>query len=640
MTQPASTQERGIRIAGVRLVHRGGEFDDYRFESGMLNILTGVRNSSKTTTLQVIDYCLGDRGSVVDALKAAVAGEYVEVSTNLRINGRPYTLARSLARGRMNKVNINGDEITADDFSEWILGELGWPRVSIPKGLNPATAAELTPLSFRNTLRHFYRNEDSWTSFADKEAEFTRRAVVSQLLGFSRTRARGQNKDFALAQANRRLAEAQAVNREVQESTRQAVTAISERLQLPLAQTTEQRAAARQEVKTALDATYRQRQQLTAEINNIVAGTSDPEAPAGYDSSLTAAYGDVTSQLNRAIEEAVTLEQLHQEHQRSARTVTAEVSRMERLITSIDFFDALPVRLCPACEQQVDPHRDHGDDACYLCSQPVDDDKRQRRAQIEIRTLKSELSELEDVISRTAADLRAANALREALQVQQTQLAQRLNEERAAQLAPFVATLEHLAAQIAQLEHKLTAFPAIEDILQRRDEATQAVASAQLAVDELDNQPPAPPSAGPSSVDRCELFADRMNGFLARYRDNVWVTGDVSIRDTDLTFYVGTRPWNQGLGAEAKVLFFLAYSYATLFLERDLDQECAFPGLLLLDNPYQQGINPAVVRRVLEDLATAARDTRTQVISTQALQPPRNPATIRQIEMPNVYAAP
>ncbi|MEU4134453.1 hypothetical protein [Streptomyces wuyuanensis] len=159
-------------------------------------------------------------------------------------------------------------------------------------------------------------------------------------------------------------------------------------------------------------------------------------------------------------------------------------------------------------------------------------------------------------------------------------------------------------------------------------------------MDQLDNQPPAPPSAGPSSVDRCELFADRMNGFLARYRDNVWVTGDVSIRDTDLTFYVGTRPWNQGLGAEAKVLFFLAYSYATLFLERDLDQECAFPGLLLLDNPYQQGINPAVVRRVLEDLATAARDTGTQVISTQALQPPRNPATIRQIEMPNVYAAP
>ncbi|WP_314249836.1 hypothetical protein [Streptomyces sp. DSM 40907] len=97
-----------------------------------------------------------------------------------------------------------------------------------------------------------------------------------------------------------------------------------------------------------------------------------------------------------------------------------------------------------------------------------------------------------------------------------------------------------------------------------------------------------------------------MNSFLACYRDTLWVNRDVSIRDTDLTFYVGSRPWDQGLGAEAKVLFFLAYSYATLFLNEDLDQECAFPGLLLLDNPYQQGIAADVVRQALIELAEAA----------------------------------
>lgn len=62
--------------------------------------------------------------------------------------------------------------------------------------------------------------------------------------------------------------------------------------------------------------------------------------------------------------------------------------------TSSSVFDALSVRLCPACEQSIVPQRAHHEDACYLYFQPVNDDKRQRRAQVEIRSLKSELSEL------------------------------------------------------------------------------------------------------------------------------------------------------------------------------------------------------------------------------------------------------
>lgn len=112
-----STSERGLRIAKVTLVHPSGEFDEYAFESSKLNILTGVRNSSKTTTLRV-----------------AVADEHVEVGTYLRIHGQPHTLTRYLTQRRMGKVSIDGSEITAVEFSDWILGELGWPNLRIPKG--------------------------------------------------------------------------------------------------------------------------------------------------------------------------------------------------------------------------------------------------------------------------------------------------------------------------------------------------------------------------------------------------------------------------------------------------------------------------------------------------------------------------
>ncbi|MFF5303287.1 hypothetical protein ACFY5F_28335 [Streptomyces sp. NPDC013161] len=136
------------------------------------------------------------------------------------------------------------------------------------------------------------------------------------------------------------------------------------------------------------------------------------------------------------------------------------------------------------------------------------------------------------------------------------------------------------------------------------------------------------------------MFVERMNEFLHRYRERGWGKGAITINDSDLTFYVGTRPWDQGLGAETKVLFFLAYSYATPFLASDLDEEAAFPGLLLLDNPYQQGIGAIVVDDVLRDLANAAQTTGAQVISTQAVPVPRDPATIREIRMPREYEAP
>lgn len=299
MTKPVTPNpHRGIRIEAVQLVHQSGEIDEYTFRPGMLNILSGVRNSSKTTTLKAIDYCLGDRGGMVEALGSAVAEEYVEITTAVRLNGTPYALRRELRQGRMNKVYVDDTEVTAADFSDWILRQLRWPNLRIPKGLNPATATELVPLSFRNTLRHFYRNEGSWTVFASQEHEYIRRAVVSQLLGFARTRY--TNKDFAIAQAKRRLAEAEAVERDVQASTNQAVTAISERLKIPIARSIEQLTSARQQVRTELDTVYHRRTELTAEINRILQGTSDTDAAIpGYDSTLTAAYQDLSRQLQR-----------------------------------------------------------------------------------------------------------------------------------------------------------------------------------------------------------------------------------------------------------------------------------------------------------------------------------------------------
>jgi hypothetical protein len=298
MTVPTESAQMGLRIRSVNMVHSSGELDEYAFGTAGLSILQGVRNSSKTTTLKVIDYCLGNRDSPAEALKAAVADEYVEVSTQLSINGQPVEIRRSLQHGRQSKVVLNGDEFTVGQFSDRILRELGWPAMNIPKGVQAANAIELVPLSFRSILRHIYRNEDSWTQFADKEQEYLRRAVVSYLLGFAPLRY--GNNEFALASAQRRLVQAQAAEREVHDSTDRAVLAICENLHLPMVRTQQEVIAARGYLQDQCNVVEEQRRQLTHDVQLVAAGRSEGASTLGYDATLSRQYESASQALAQA----------------------------------------------------------------------------------------------------------------------------------------------------------------------------------------------------------------------------------------------------------------------------------------------------------------------------------------------------
>ncbi|KAB8178338.1 hypothetical protein [Microbispora catharanthi] len=617
------------------MVHESGEFEEYSFRPVGLNVLTGVRNSSKTTTLKAIDYVFGDRGGVIDALGSAVADEYVEISLVVALNGTIRRIRRNLRRPNIGKVFVDDIELSAAAFSGFIMNELGWPSINIPKGISALTASEVIPLTFRSVLRHIYRNEDSWTSFANQEHEYLRRAVISLLLGFARERY--ETNEFELNQARKRLTEAQAVQRDVNSSTDRAVEAISTQLGIPVVHDVGELSRAQNELGAELDRAYARRTQLASEIDSLIGNTSSANSDTpGYDRTLASQYEEASKLLRLAAEDVVNLEQLHAEYTSSHAMVTAELARMDRLIASVEAFDALPVRVCPACEQAVDPRRPHALDACYLCTQPVTEDLRQRRAELEKRTLSAEASELAEAIARTSRDLQVARDRESHLRREHERLAKLLNEERAILLAPFLGSLEDLASQIARLEQRLTTFPAIRQILSRKVEAASAVDTIADEIAILTRNAEKSPHSRISPVDRCALLADRMNEFLEPFRDRGWVDGAVTVSADDLTFFVGTRPWDQQLGAEARVLFFLAYSRALLFLDSDIGADCCHPGFLMLDNPFQQGIQATVIRDALINIHGVAETTGSQVISTQAV-PLRPHEGINEIPMPNVY---
>jgi hypothetical protein len=639
MMEPAQARAvqlgRGLRTLSVRLVQAAGEIEEYNLGNAALTVITGPRNSSKTTTLKVIDYCLGGRDSIAEALGAAIEDKYVQVGIDIAIDGQRFKIRRSFDHGLRNRIYIDDRvDVPSQDFSRWILEKLAWPQLTIPLGRNALTAQQQTPLTFRNMLRHIYRREDSWTDFAVKEQEFLRRAVISLFLGFAQIRY--QTADYELGQALRALAAAEAVHRDVLESTNEAVQALVRQLGLPPVVDSDSLGGVREELAQRLVAARTEKDSLEASATRAIQPSDDVP---GLDPTLPQRLEKASAEAASAAEQAAGLQLVLTEHLQSRALVEADVSRLHRLIDAATVFDELPVRICPACEQAVDPARSDNPTICYLCAQPVAGDIRQRRAEREQRTLAAELSDLTEAITRVQEDLRVVHVIEEDAAKLRSQLSRRLHDTRAARLAPFMAALEDIAAEIGRIEQQLAALPALETILARRNAAADDVETAQQEVNRLTKLAAADALAPTDISQRCAKLADRMNEFIMNFESRDWVEGLVTISADELTFYVGTRPWNDSLGAEARVLFFLAYNYALLHLDVDLGRRAYPPGILLLDNPYQQGISPSIVLEAVNRLGHAADQNGVQVVITQSRSVAEISVPHAEVKMPREYTA-
>ena len=519
--------KRGLRILQVDLVLESGEVETFDFAQSALTVITGPRNSSKTTTLKVIDYCLGDNDSPRRALGPAIEERYQAVGIDIVIDGVRHRLTRQFSHDMRTKVVVDGETVPATEVSDWLLQRLGWPSVNLPQGGNPLATRQQTSLSFRGLLRHIYRREDSWTEFAHREEELLRRAAVSLFLGFAPQRY--ASADYALEQAARALAVAQAVHREAVDSRQITIRTLTQQLNLP--------------------------------------SISDLE-------SLDAARTELSAELITAI--------------------------------------ALRDRITAAAEAAA------------------------RQADTEVgvdHTLPRQLGRTSERVARGAV----SEGYEEA-EAGRVRLAAELQDRRVHALAPFMAALEDSAADIGRLMLQLAAIPALETILAREDVARRAVEEAERECgrqrDVADTQAGWASDAGRY----CSAFADSMNEFLEEFDGRVWVRGRrVTIASGDLTFYVGTRPWYESLGPEACVLFFLAHTYALVRLSATRDPRTCAPGVLILDNPHQQGLATELVHDAIRLIGRAAEESEAQVVITQVRSSENLTLPHTEIKMSRVY---
>lgn len=596
-----------IRLVSLRKYERDGSIDEVDL-SADASVLIGPRNSSKTTTLRMIDYCMGDDSSAAAALGPDVAGRYAGLDLELDLPTGRHVIRRSFVPtfGLLTRIRINDElEVAPRAFSDWILQQLGWPQIEIPRGLVAELATELVPLTFRTLWRHVFRREDSWLVFASQEQEFHRRAVLSFFLGLAEERY--SNVEFQLAAAERHVTELRQQLASLDRLTDETVGQMARELGLPetSSSTLEERDSALAGEGAAIDL---RREEVTRSL----------QATEGFVSETSARFDAVSRDLVALRSRIAALREALDGYQAARTANVAELAKLERAATSVELISALPVTMCPVCGQ-TPPHAREwpaSTGRCYLCDQQVVADVRDRRIRLEEEVVSREKAELDEVVDRTESELSDLEATARGLLAEGQRLGARIDAERRDLLAPFVGQLEEMSRRLGAIEQQRAALVGLRGLIGRRQALSSELEQAIRVVDQADADVRRVQSSRLETHRRCAVLADRMTEFLEHLTSEPWQFGRVTIAEEELSFYVGGGPWDIVLGGESRVLFLLSYQYALLHLPGDLPSASHAPGLAILDNPLQQGIAEGVIAEAMDQLFNAAASGAGQVLAT------------------------
>lgn len=577
-----------LQLRYLRRIAETGESRDIEFWPG-INLLIGDENTSKTTTLRITDFCLGDETNAQRKFGNTIADEYRQFELGLLINTTDHVLVRRLKESRQTtRVDVDGQTMGTAEFNSWIGTMLGWQEISVPRGRSLTTATEEHLLTFRALLRHIYRRADSWTSFALREEEYLRRAVVAFFIGVAQevyqgTQVQITRTEFEIQELEQRRRDLRTTLDDV---VRRAAAGYREAGSTNLDSIGE----LINEIDSQLREVQRERLRLTEQVQG------DTRYDARQDARLAVMHKDIQQLLG----DEAQVSQLLGEQRRLLQTLEGDLRRIQRARIATATFSSFMVTTCPACYQPIErPGEDNtNSDHCYVCHQPISEDIRQRRLELEENTLRSERTELEEVVSELSVRLQAIRERAVALRRERERLLAALDQERQTLITPLLREFEHVQYRLGQLEQRresLLRLAQLQERAVRLDRERQAV---EEKLHQLRTTAAARSTDRGLIIARTNRLGELMNEFVGQLPMPEGIGGAVSVDTTDFSFYVGREAWDHALGNERRVIFLLAYHYALLKLA--VEEDTPHPRLVILDNPFQQDVDPHLVTLGLE----------------------------------------
>lgn len=561
---------------------RQEDYDVLELREGV-NVIVGEMQAGKTKWLQMIDFVLGDPGNAEDAFDKELADKYERIALTLDIGGREFVIERRWKEvGAKLKIFVNEEGMAAKQFSQFILGELDIPLIQVPSG-SPYSDRTWPELSWRELLRHMYKQELLWSDFAQKQAEVVRSACILHFLDAAKHLYSDEFGQFVAKQKEKAKLEAQ----------KTVFVGVMQDLAVDLVGQPEMT------VSVTPDSINASRNRLTDRLADIeskranlleFADHQNSVRDPGYDAakqhleSLHRELGALESERNQTIRRRTELSGY-------AKTLEAELARFARAKAGASALADLKVTHCPACDQEVPDHR-YSPDRCQVCGQVHvsainDASAGKRRIEFEEQQVTEELDELRKLIAELQQEAHVLDAritdTQQAIDAEQRAIAAAQTLAVRA-IPPELALLDReagkISAQFAQLDR-------IERSLGSREEMNAQIARLEEEITALDAEiKRVTPNVNYQELG--DLISDRMNDYLNTLnadRLSRWKTGRVSVRLRKDSFeiFLDDQPWAVKAGGTANYIVQLAYHYALFSLTKNGCYN--YPGFLIIDFP-------------------------------------------------------
>jgi hypothetical protein len=492
--------------------------------------------------------------------------------------------------GARGKLFVNGQAMSAEEFSQFLLAELRIPAIHFPRG-DPYSPRAWPVLSWRMLLRHLYRQERFWSDLADKQPEAEQHACIAQFLGIAE--ALFSTQLGALVEKRKRIVSLEARKDAYMDLLHQVTTDIGRFAELSVAVTAESVTSARTRLEEERKGLSDARLGVLRTLAERVESERD-EAARKTESTWETYSGQLATQRSAAeslAAEAARIDARAEELRAYHSNVSAELQRLERAQSAGEALSQLKVTHCPVCDQSVNPSRGSLTE-CYLCYQPYDRSGESgalgsKRVAFEVEQLREEARELGEMLERLGSERARVEGAGRAAREEAARLDTLLRPTRAAAAAILPPELSLYDQEVGRVEEQLRTLERINKSLDQRDSLSgdiDAIAAEVQALEAEVNR--LTESVRYEAVN--DVLAEGFNSYFNALNTddpNRWPEAAVRVRVRPRTFEItlGDAAWSPMLGATFKCFFLNAYHYALMGLTgRD---GFTYPGFAILDFP-------------------------------------------------------
>jgi len=552
-----------------------------------LNLLIGEPNTGKSVWLDMIDFALGDGGTVenafghLDALdreEEELVAKYESIELDVLLGKEDVTIRRNWKEAK-TKIFVDGWPHDPSSFSLFVLKQLGLPSLRFPKG-DPYSDNTWPNLTWKMLYRHVYRQGRFWNEIADKQPRYESFACLLMILGLAEQTFPQEFEEIIGLRKKLYVVEAQIANYDAMLGEFASKLFGGETL-LPF-NSSESLKEVAGEVSRQLESADAKRERIIATLAN--------EENLQIDEKLLARVTELESLISNAGAEKGRIIARRERFKRLADNLEAQLEKFGRVVSVSNVLGRFHVSHCPACDRPVQRHGSV-DGVCYVCHKPkeeADSEKSHKRLKLEKTRLKHELVELQGLIAELEKDEKSIDSKTGSLRFEYDSLQARLRKVR----LPFtrLQSTELRETDIEQggLQERQRLLGSFLELYDKRHDLSEQLDYLNAEIERI-KATGALDAHGTGHAEMASLFSDQMNSYLDkldRIRPNSWgMRGRIRLHlnKDSFRFTIGERNWRSSVGDTKTGFFLLAYHYAIVALAKKAT--IPFPPFLIIDLP-------------------------------------------------------